>query len=366
MATYTFSEQHGDTMRQIYGWPMTPPPQTTSGHAEAPPPAAEATTESPPVDNTGSAPVANVTPETPEPAPEPEPEPPPDEEEPAAAPEEPDETPTEPSVPQESLSPGIQKRFDRFTRRVRGLERENLTLEAQLSQERAKNETLTQLLGQAPTTPRPASPTPPAQETLLREDDFPTYGEYLHAVVVQEAERISTAKIAEVLEQQRQEAHTQAQLSQRQTQLQQQRASVAAAKARYADYDEVLGAVRDIPTSQALVDAVQESPVLGELSYYLASHLEDVQRLSQIQSPTQLSRELGKLEARLSAEEPASVSSDAPSRARPAPGVPPPPRLTPMRPVGGQSNTQPVLDWGKVPFKDYEKKREREEAARRR
>ena len=349
MATHVFSEVHGALQREAYN----PPPVATE-----PPPAAPED-ETPSAESAVPAPAPDA-PAVPDVSDAPEPESPEEEAEAEA-----DETPApeDPAspVPKEGLSPGIQKRFDRFTRQLRTTERKNLELETTLNALRAQNETLTQLLGQQT---KPAPATPQDTDTELKEEDFPSYGAYLRAVATQEAERIAERiaeeKVQAALQKQREEAETRAALEAQQARGKQWQDSVAAAQARHEDYDEAIDAVNDVPISQDLVQGVQESPIGGELYYYLATHPTDIQRLSTLPAPA-LYRELGKLEAQLSPATEAIDSSPARQTPRPAAPVRSSVRPTPIRPVGGQGNTLPTVDRSKLSFKDYEALRKKEQ-----
>ena len=348
MATHVWSEVDAALQREAYN----PPPVAT----EPPPAAPEDETSS--AESAVPAPAPDATPEPVE-SDAPEPEESPDDEETTAA--EADETPApeEPASPvsKDGLSPGIQKRFDRFTRQLRTTERKNLELETALNALRAQNETLTQLLGQQ-TKPTPAMP--PAADTELTEEDFPTYGAYLRAVATQEAERIAEAKVQEALQKQREEAETKAVLEAQQRQVQQWNTSIKAAQARHQDYQEVIEAAGDMPVSHALKSGVEESPLGGELLYYLCTNPDEAERLSALPAPA-MYRELGKLEAQLTPATEVTASPPARQTPRPAAPVRPSVRPTPIRPVGGQGTTLPTVDRGKLPFRDYEALRKKEQ-----
>lgn len=76
--------------------------------------------------------------------------------------------------------------------------------------------------------------------------------------------------------------------------------SVRDAKARHADYDDLLAAAaaRKLDVSEDLATAIFESEVGGELTYYLAKWPAEVTRLSGL-SPHRQIIELGKIEARV-------------------------------------------------------------------
>jgi len=80
-------------------------------------------------------------------------------------------------------------------------------------------------------------------------------------------------------------------------------ASMTDAKTRHADYDTVMDAARTsgLEVQHHIGQAVRRSPIGAEVSYYLATHREEVTRLNGL-DPHRAVAEVGKLEARLEAE----------------------------------------------------------------
>lgn len=116
----------------------------------------------------------------------------------------------------------------------------------------------------------------------------------------------------------------------------QERAS--AAKAEMPDFDEVM-ASSTAPMSAAMAEAIKESDIGPKVAYHLAQHPEEAARLANM-SPTSAAREIGKIEATLSA---AKVAAPAPRvTAAPKPAVP----------IGSGRSTEG--DPSKMSMADYE------------
>lgn len=79
--------------------------------------------------------------------------------------------------------------------------------------------------------------------------------------------------------------------------------TLAAAKARHADYDAAMEAANQagLEVSNAIGAAVYDSPIGAELSYFLATNTDETKRLNGL-TPSRALAELGKIEARLEAE----------------------------------------------------------------
>lgn len=101
---------------------------------------------------------------------------------------------------------------------------------------------------------------------------------------------------------------------------------VAAAKEQYPDYDEVIESLRDITVANVTIEAIRESEVSAELSYYLGQHIDEARKLQTLSVPAQL-KEIGRIEARL---EKAPVTT---KRISSAP--------TPIKPTGANDSTKP-------------------------
>lgn len=341
MAVHLHSEEHGETMRQAFNWPpASPAPAAPEAEASAADPA-----ESAPAPDTPPDPVPAPPPDTPE-----EEDVPPEEEE-----GEGEEAPAQAASPSDTLSPGIQKRFNRFTRQLRDREREILRQDQTITELRAQMATLTQLVGQQ----RPANDDPQTPPQDLREEDFSSYGEFARAVARQEARREAQALIEAEMARQREARQAEAALQAQQSLVQQWQAALGKARERYEDFDEVVTEAQDIPVSEAVVKAVQQSAEGGVLYYYLATHPDEAARLSTL-SESAAYREVGKLEVQLSADPPASPSPPVRVAPTPRPPARSTPAVRPITPVGGSANALPAVDRGSLAPRDYYKLREKE------
>ena len=72
-------------------------------------------------------------------------------------------------------------------------------------------------------------------------------------------------------------------------------------KAQVADYDDVIADAADVPISQPVAEAILSSDNGPAIRYYLATHQDEVGKLNGL-SPTLAGIQLGKIEARLTAE----------------------------------------------------------------
>lgn len=75
------------------------------------------------------------------------------------------------------------------------------------------------------------------------------------------------------------------------------------ARKQHDDFDEAMEDVEHIPVSPAMAQALQESEQGAELAYWLAKHPDEMERISKL-SPIGAVREIGKLEAKLTAPVP--------------------------------------------------------------
>jgi hypothetical protein len=123
----------------------------------------------------------------------------------------------------------------------------------------------------------------------------------------------------------------------------------SAAKERHADYDDVIAAVDDVQLHPVQQRAIMESEFGPELAYALASDPKELQRIVGL-PPLAFAREIGKLEARLSAQA-------APAEPEPEPKVSAAPR--PFKPVGAARGAAAgTVDVGKISLSDYRRARE--------
>lgn len=201
---------------------------------------------------------------------------------------------------------GVQERIDELTREKHESAREAAYWRG-IAETRAAQET-------------------PKTEAEPKAEDFQDYAEYVRALAKFEAKALVKAELA-----QEKAATTEA----AKATTWQQRES--AAKADLPDYDQVVGASR-APMTQAMAEAIRESDIGPKVAYHLAQNPDVSARLAGL-SATSAIREIGKLEATLSA------------------AAPPPPQRritsapTPPTPVGSGRST--VGDPGKMSQADY-------------
>lgn len=94
------------------------------------------------------------------------------------------------------------------------------------------------------------------------------------------------------------------------------------------DFEDVIEAAGEVMISQAMGEAIQESPIGPRILYHLAKNATESARISALSASAAI-REIGKLEARLEAE-----------AIKPAPKAPEPsPTPEPIEPVGGRGGS---------------------------
>jgi hypothetical protein len=119
------------------------------------------------------------------------------------------------------------------------------------------------------------------------------------------------------------------------------------ARDKYDDYDERLEGVNDIAVPAELQRVILESEVGPEIAYALAGNKKELQRIVALH-PLAAAREIGKLEAKLSAQETA-----APKQTKPVSKAP-----TPIRPVsGGKAAPTPSVYDESLDYNAWEKVR---------
>lgn len=209
-----------------------------------------------------------------------------EEEKPSEAPAEEPEAKTEPESEtgneeqehdeeQPKKKGGFQRRIDRLTREKAELAARLEALEAKAGGEKP-----------AEAAPKPAAPTgKPSVE------QFETYDEYVEALADWKTEQKLAAR-----QQQDEEAKAKAAQTQR---LAAWSEKVKAAESKYDDFEEV-AYNPSVRITTAMQEAILESPVGPDLAYWLGSHPQDAARIADL-SPVSQARELGKIEASLSA-----------------------------------------------------------------
>lgn len=99
------------------------------------------------------------------------------------------------------------------------------------------------------------------------------------------------------------------------------------ARDKYVDFEQV-AYNRDLPVTDAMAHTIQSSEIGPELLYHLGSNPKESERISKL-SPLMQAREIGKIEAALTANPPARKTTSAPA---------------PIAPVTARSSSAPVYD----------------------
>jgi hypothetical protein len=215
---------------------------------------------------------------------------------------------------------GFQRRIDRLTRELH-------------ERDQRLDEMQRRLAGEKPAA-QPQSTTPADKPKL---ETFQTYEEYVEAVTDWKLEsriRREQAAVAEWQQREQQRAATET-----------WNERVAAAKKTLPDFDDVMEEGSDLPITPALQQTILESELGPQLAYHLAQNPQEVARLSKL-SPIATAREIGRLEAKLSADsapKPTAKTSKAPE---------------PIKPVSRPAKTAVAKSLNEVEdFAEYEKRR---------
>jgi hypothetical protein len=230
----------------------------------------------------------------------------------------------------------VQPRIDELTRKANTATREAEYWKSRTAALEAKAN---------PPAPPPAKPTP---------DQFDTYDAYVESLTEWKADERVSKKLAE-----RDESSVKAESEK--TRQSNWAKSVEAAKAKYADYDSVLSQ-SEVNVAPHVTDLLLDSEQGAELAYYLDRNPDVADKLNDM-SEKQAARELGRIEARLSAEAP------APAEEPPEPVTPPPaarPKTSaapaPARPVTPTGRAgSPALD--KMGMDEYVETRRKQGAS---
>ena len=208
---------------------------------------------------------------------------------------------------QQEYTKGVQKRINELTFKAREAER-------QAQAEREYNQRLlTMLEGKQ----QAAQQAAPAGEPTR--DQYDDYEEYIVARAEYRAEQKAQAHYQKSLEDLDQRvSETRAQAHQRQVN-ETWNQQIETAETKYADYAEVVANAYDLVVPTEFAEGMKQSEQGTDISYYLAKNPREVTRIQGLQG-LQLYKELGRLEAKLSAV--AAPISNAP---------------TPIRPVGSGS-----------------------------
>ena len=213
---------------------------------------------------------------------------------------------------------GVQRRIDKLTAKFREAERRSEELARQLEQLKQPEP------GQAPqqTAKQPGKP---------KLEDFDSVEEFTDA--------LTDWKLAQA------EAEREAKAKAQQTD-----AKLTAARAKYADFEEVAMApsvIDAIKAQPALGLAITESDVFAELAYHLGKNPAELTRIASLSAPRALA-ELGKIEARIEAQAKPTAPAVAEAPKPKAQPLPPPP--VEVSATGG-SGPKPMDQWDAADFR---------------
>lgn len=247
----------------------------------------------------------------------------------------PESDPDDHQEPEEG-EPG-KKKIGGWQRRVNRLTRENgiLTgrlqaLEQQVAARSAKpQESATQF----PVDPKDPEPDP-------NDSKFKTYEDYIKA--------LGAWSSRQELKQSKARESQQKQAEQKQARETSWGEKLQKAQEAHEDWDEVFDGL-DIPISEAIEEAIQESEHGTELLYRLGKNPDQAKRIAAL-SPIAAARELGKIEAQIVAEQKAKTPETKTKKS----SEPPPEPITPVTGTKGMSSI--LLD-DKADFADWEKAR---------
>lgn len=205
------------------------------------------------------------------------------------------------------------------------------------------------LEGKKPTTEKEPDKKPEKVAKEPNPDDFEKPTDYYKAVAKYEAEKMKETIKADLLAEQKTAKAEEVQ----KTVLTKWEATVAEARTRYKDYNEVTG--REVPLDKdgIIQETFLTSEIGGDLAYWWGSHEEEAKALLSL-TPVARAREVGKIEARVQAElDEASKkddkSSDNTAQAKPKP--------KPITPVTGQGSGNVEPDEEKIPYREWADKR---------
>lgn len=236
--------------------------------------------------------------------------------------------------PQANANAGETKRPGGFQRKIAKLEQENEFWKAEALKRAQASETKTAAAA-------------PAEDPEPKEEDFATTGEYIKAVRAydkKQNEKLVDAKLAD-------REKSQSAQSENQKRLDAYAEKAKAFATETPDFEETLAAAAHLMVTPAMHEVLMESDHGPALAYYLATHEEEAVSITKM-SPALAARAMGKIEASLAQEKPATEEAD----------VKPPPLKTaapaPPTPIRKNSSAPAEPDLEKVPFKEFVKIRE--------
>lgn len=225
---------------------------------------------------------------------------------------------------------GFQKRIKKLNSRIAERDREIEYLKKLAFQERDQERPSSETTEEKPSEPT-GKPNP---------DDFETQAEYVDALTDWKLEQREKQTEAERRAQAMQTK--QAEMARTYT----ERAEAFAAE--HEDFHDVLEEVEDIPVSPAVQGLILESENGPQIAYQLAQDRETFERINQL-PPLAAAREVGRIEARLSAASPEKPKAKKSITKAPRP----------IEPVGGRSKgaTKKDIFDPNLPFSEYERLR---------
>jgi hypothetical protein len=242
------------------------------------------------------------------------------------------ETPPETPVAEDG-----EKKKGGWQRRIEKLERENGELKQKISEP-------VKPLAQDAETAKPETKAADGRPEKPKLEHFESYDKW------EDAKDEYMEKLADWKVDQREKQRSE-QFRQQQAQQQAQAVAktfnerLAAAKARIADFDDVVqGAIadHDVQISRAMSEAITESEQGPDVVYYLAKHPDEAKRISAL-SPLAAAREIGKIEVKVAPEAEPDKPAKTVSKAPP-----------PIKTVGSTASTVKTLADAKT-FQDYKK-----------
>lgn len=247
--------------------------------------------------------------------------------------------------PDEPPSEGEFKPKTKYQSRIDRLTAERYEAEARATVEAERRAALEQELAQL----RQPQSVPPPPETEPQRGDYSDDDQYIAALVSYRTRQEVAPVLAAV--QQAIEAERAERARVEAVRIYHER--IAAQRSEYPDFDAVTS--QDLPISPVMADLIVASSVGPRLSYYLGSHPEECVALSKL-PPIQAAKELGVLEARLSAA-PTGTATQVTTR----PSAPPP-----VKPVGGAPTAAVSSLWSPtISQAEFERIRNEQERARR-
>jgi hypothetical protein len=304
-----------------------------------------------------------------------EPEPPKDQEKPKEGKEEEDDA-EEPERDEKGRfkGRGVQKKIDKLVKLRSEEHDKRVAAEARLSDlekqlAELKNTAAKPEDTKTPEKKEPEKPAAPEEpEPKLKDfvESLEKYGDYEGALEAWQTAREAWRDKKRTADLEAKIADLEAKLAKKGDEKDQQREAaqqwadrVESAKEKHADWDEVMeqATSRETMINPAPQAAIVDSPIATDILYHLAKHPEEAKRIAGLSDVAAI-REIGKLEAKLSAEPEKKPAAEAPKPAeKPAEKTPeqPKPRPSaapePIKPVGGTNAKTAEID----PYKDAER-----------